>query len=211
MNRMLKRITLLTSYIVIACFLAQCTNRNQDSSNLQSGDLIFQSSQSGQSKAIQLATHSPYSHMGIIYIEGTEVYVFEAVQPVKLTPLEEWIRRGDDQHYAVKRLKKAELLTPDVLTRMQQIGEKHIGKNYDLYFEWSDERIYCSELVWKIYNEALGIEIGERQHLKDFDLSHPIVKKQLTERYGSSIPMDEWVISPAAMFNSPLLKEVYRN
>ena len=33
---------------------------------LQNGDIIFQSSQSDQSIAIQLATHSKYSHMGIV-------------------------------------------------------------------------------------------------------------------------------------------------
>ena len=35
--------------------------------NLQTGDIIFQTSNSNQSKAIQLATHSKYSHVGILY------------------------------------------------------------------------------------------------------------------------------------------------
>ncbi|MBL4670033.1 MAG: hypothetical protein JKY30_12325 [Flavobacteriales bacterium] len=35
--------------------------------NIQNGDIIFQISKSSQSKAIQLATNSKYSHMGIIY------------------------------------------------------------------------------------------------------------------------------------------------
>src|SRR5437867_163185 len=26
---------------------------------------------------------------------------------------------------------------------------------YDLTFEWSDDKIYCSELVWKVYERAL--------------------------------------------------------
>lgn len=34
---------------------------------IQNGDIIFQTSTSGQSKAIQIATGSKYSHMGIIY------------------------------------------------------------------------------------------------------------------------------------------------
>lgn len=44
---------------------------------------------------------------------------------------------------------------------MKQIGEKFKGKPYDIYFEWSDDKIYCSELVWKIYKHALDIEIGQ--------------------------------------------------
>ena len=34
---------------------------------LRNGDLIFQTSQSAQSRAIQLATHSAYSHCGILF------------------------------------------------------------------------------------------------------------------------------------------------
>jgi len=83
-----------------------------------------------------------------------------------------------------------------------------IGKPYDLYFEWSDERIYCSELVWKIYKECTGVEIGELQKLSDFDLTSDIVKRKLEERYGNNIPMNELVISPGAMFDSELLMEV---
>lgn len=46
------------------------------------------------------------------------------------------------------------------MKKMKKVGEKYIGKDYDLYFEWSDSRIYCSELVWKIYKESIGLEIG---------------------------------------------------
>lgn len=44
--------------------------------------------------------------------------------------------------------------------------------------------------------------------MRDFDLSHPIVKSKLKERYGASIPLDEPVISPGDVFNSSLLETV---
>ena len=69
----------------------------------------------------------------------------------------------------------------------------------------TDNRIYCSELVWKLYDNALNIQIGELQRLKEFNLKAPAVKAKLHERYGSNIPMDELVISPQAMFKSDLL------
>ena len=62
--------------------------------------------------------------------------------------------------------------------------------------------------MWKIYNEATGIEIGELEELKDFDLSHKVVKTKMKERYGNEIPMDEIVISPSSMFNSDELVTV---
>jgi hypothetical protein len=48
-----------------------------DQNEIKKGDLIFQTSLSGQSKAIQLATKSKYSHCGLIYKEGNDFYVFE--------------------------------------------------------------------------------------------------------------------------------------
>ena len=66
----------------------------------------------------------------------------------------------------------------------------------------------CSELVWKIYKEAVGIELGELQELKSFDLSNDIVKKKLQERYKGKIPLDEKVISPADIFESSHLVKI---
>jgi uncharacterized protein YycO len=179
---------------------------------IREGDIIFQTSTSGQSKAIQIATGSKYSHMGIIYKQGNNLFVYEAVQPVKLTPLIDWINRGENGHYVVKRIKNSDnILTSETLTRMRQIGERFAGKDYDLYFEWSDSRIYCSELVWKIYQEGVGLEIGELGKLGDFKLTDKAVKQKLTERYGDNIPKDELVISPSAMFNSNHLITVLQN
>jgi hypothetical protein len=176
---------------------------------LQNGDIIFQTSRSSQSKAIQLATKSKYSHMGIIYQTDGQYYVYEAVQPVKLTKLSDWIKRGENSHYVVKRLKDSkEILTIENIKRMKDLGEKFKGKNYDIYFEWSDDKIYCSELVWKIYKETLNIEIGKLQELREFDLTNDIVKNKMKERYGDDIPLDEKVISPANMFESDKLVTV---
>lgn len=202
----MKNLLLLLLLITMSCKKAM---NDQDVARLQNGDLIFQASTSAQSKAIQLATKSKYSHCGIIYKEGNEHFVFEAIQPVKSTPLEEWIKRGEGSHYVVKRLKIAdEILTQQNLEKMKRAGREMAGKNYDLYFEWSDERIYCSELIWKVYKEGTGLSVGKIEQLKDFDLSHPAVKQKLKERYGASIPLNEKVISPAAIFESELLTTV---
>jgi len=191
---------------------AHKTEQLTKDSKIQSGDIIFQTSTSNQSKAIQLATDSKYSHMGIIYENEGTYFVYEAVQPVKLTPLQEWIRRGKNGHYVIKRLANAdEILTNTVLSKMKQIGEKFKGKSYDIYFEWSDDKIYCSELVWKIYKEAANVEIGQLEKLSDFDLNHKVVQAKMKERYGSHIPMNEKVISPAAMFASDKLILVAQN
>lgn len=183
-----------------------------ENNQLQEGDLIFQTSLSGQSKAIQFATKSKYSHCGLIYKEGKDFYVFEAVQPVKLTALDKWIARGKDGKFVIRRLKNSNLvLTPSVLSKMKQIENQFKGKNYDLTFEWSDTKIYCSELIWKVYQRATGLEIGKLQKLSDFDLTNEVVKHKMKERYGNRIPINEIVISPEAIFESELLKTVKSN
>lgn len=176
---------------------------------LHDGDLIFQTSNSGQSVAIQRATGSRYSHMGLIFHQAGKPFVFEASATVRFTPLQAWIARGAGGHYVVKRLRAADSrLTPAVLNRMREVARRLNGKKYDLTFEWSDDRMYCSELVWKIYRSALGIEIGRVQKLRDFKLDDPAVKAKLRERYGTKIPLDEPVTSPAAMFDSAELATV---
>lgn len=122
------------------------------------------------------------------------------------------IARGQDGKYVIKRLKNADqVLTPTTLTKMKQVGDQFKGKNYDLTFEWSDDKIYCSELIWKIYQRATGIEIGKLEKLSDFDLTNEAVKKKMKERYGDKIPTEEIVISPASIFDSELLTTVKSN
>ncbi len=177
---------------------------------IKDGDIIFQVSTSSQSKAIQLATKSRYSHMGIIYAIENQFYVLEAIEPVSLTPLNDWIQRGLDGHFVVKRLRNSATVFSDTIkNKLKAEGEKYLGKHYDLTFEWSDDRIYCSELVWKVYKSACGVEIGNLQQLKDFELDHKTVREKLKQRYGNKVPLNEKVISPASMFDSHQLILVY--
>ena len=60
-----------------------------------------------------------------------------------------------------------------------------------------------------MYRQALGIEIGRLSQLADFDLSHPVVKRKIQERYGSEVPLEEVVISPSAMFEAANLVTVH--
>jgi len=176
---------------------------------LRDGDIIFQTSRSAQSAAIQRATHSKYSHVGIIFYRNGAPHVFEAIKTVQYTPLKQWVARGDGGHYVVKRLRDADrVLTPDAVAKLREAADSFRGRPYDPTFEWSDSRIYCSELVWKIYERGVGVRVGRLQTLRDFDLSDPIVKAKMKERYGSHVPLAETVISPGAIFSFDGLTQV---
>jgi cell wall-associated NlpC family hydrolase len=200
-----------TILLIIACLISSTLHADSFSEKiLKDGDIIFQESRSSQSRAIQLATKSRYTHVGMIFKQNNQWMVLEAVQPVRYTSLKVFIARSTRGHFAVKRLANADAaLTPPTIEKMKQLAKTMLGKNYDLYFEWSDSKIYCSELVWKIYERALHVEVGKLARLKEFDLSNPIVQSMMKQRYGNNIPLDEPVISPEAMFRSELLTTVY--
>lgn len=176
---------------------------------LRSGDIIFQTSRSSQSRAIQIATNSKYSHMGLVEVTPTGTFVIEAIQPVSRTPINHWISRGVDGHFVVKRLDQS-VMTIDTAASRRLIAAALAfeGKRYDSYFGWSDDLIYCSEIVWKAYDRGLGIQLGTLRRLRDFDLSNPAVAAKLRERYGDRIPLDEVVIAPSDIFNASNLVTV---
>ncbi|MGY3211715.1 YiiX family permuted papain-like enzyme [Mucilaginibacter sp. HD30] len=204
--------TLSLAVSAIGHSYAKETTASKKHDDLQDGDIIFQSSNSPLSVAIQLATKSKYSHCGIIFKEKGAWYVYEAVQPVRSTPLDQWTAGGQGGKFVIKRLTNAsQALTPSAISKMKQTGKQFMGKDYDGTFEWSDDRIYCSELVWKIYKKGAGIEVEQLKKLKDFDLSSQAVKGKLKEHYGNNIPLNEPVISPVAIFDSPLLITVKAN
>ncbi|WP_020380584.1 YiiX family permuted papain-like enzyme [Leptospira interrogans serovar Szwajizak] len=176
---------------------------------IKEGDLIFQETFSEQGKAIKIATRSRYTHVGIIFKYKEKLKVLEAVEPVKITEIDTFISKGKNKHFVIKRLANSDmLLTEEKIRLMKSIGNQYIGKHYDIYFNWSDEKIYCTELAWKIFKQALNIELTEEKRLKDFDLSNPAVKYLMKKRYGKNIPLNDFVVSPADMFSSKKLKTI---
>jgi permuted papain-like amidase YaeF/Yiix C92 family enzyme len=199
----------MRKHAAVAIVLVGCWLTTKAAPEIRPGDIVFQTSLSSQSQAIQLATHSPYSHMGMVLFRSGRPFVLEAAGQVQLTALEEWASRGQGGTYVIKRLKDPSILaSASRLARLTEAALAFVGRPYDPYFEWSDDHIYCSELVWKAYDRGLGIQLGDLAKLSTFDLSNEVVKRKLVERYGGKVPMNEQVISPASMFSSPLLETV---
>lgn len=201
-------------FLISICFtlLISCGNSKTTLTEFQNGDIIFQTSESEQCEAVRIATNSKFSHCGIIFIEKGKTYVYEAVQPVKITPIEDWITHGKNSKYVVKRLKNSEVkLTVTQLDAMKKYGSKMLNKNYDIYFGWSDSEIYCSELVWKIYKNGANIELCKTKELKEFNLNNPKVQRIMHQRYGSQIPLHEEVVAPSQLHDSELLETVFDN
>ena len=183
---------------------------NHLASIVQEGDIIFQTTVSRQSLAIKIATKSDYTHCGILLRKNGKLQVFEAGRTVTWTPLGAWVKRGVDRHYVLMRLKEPQRLTPEAFAAMYAATQAFAGKKYDLLFRWTDDKMYCSELIWKLYKRA-GIELCAPRRFRDYTLDHAEVQRIIKERYGMDMPWDEQVVAPSDLISSPLLEIVASN
>ena len=183
-------------------------SNSMSQSFLKDGDIIFHTSKSQQSLMLQKITKSPFTHCGIIFYRNGKQYVIEAVQPVKITPLQSWIDRGVDKRYAVLRVWSG--LTKEQKNKMYAYAKNQLGKNYDIKFQWSNDKIYCSELVWKCYKSA-SIHLSNPKKFKNYNLTSPIAMKAIKNRYGNTFNPEELVVSPKDIYNSGELKIIFNN
>lgn len=173
----------------------------------QDGDIVFSSSQAGQGRAIIDATNSPYTHCGVVFLQAGKTMVLEAVEPVGITSVENFSARSAPGTFIAKRLKRA--IAPESLEAARDWGKTMIGLHYDHQFRWSDERMYCSELVWKFFKHA-GVSLCKPNQFRQYALDKPSVKEAIIQKYGSldALPRDEKVVAPSDIAESPLLMEV---
>ena len=175
----------------------------------QPGDVVFQNTPGQQAMAITAATDSIYTHCGVVMHRGGKPFVLEAVQPVQIIPLAQWKARSP-KTFKVMRLKDPSVLTPIAFAKAERWARQNVGKDYDGRFQWSEDRMYCSELVWKVFKHATGVELSPVKRFADFNLEHPRVKKLIVQRYGSlqHFPKHEKVVAPSDLEQSKLLVEV---
>lgn len=207
----------IAALILVACVACFARRAVADPLALlvQEGDLVFHRSRSPQAEAVALATNSNLTHMGVVLFESGAFWVYEAVQPVRRTPLGEWVARGEKGRVLIRRLRDANtVLRPSVLKELRRVLHSFVGRPYDLQFRWDDEQLYCSELVYKAYERAAGVRIGRLQRAGDMNLASPVVQKKLRERYGKKLgafDREQPVITPQSMYDDESLVTVYAN
>lgn len=166
----------------ILCLLTILVSGIINASNWKEGDIVFQISKSKQSPLIQYATMSPWSHCGIVVEKNNKFYVLEASNVVKLTPIEDWCKRGK-----FGTVKKVRILKKEVKVRYSQ----YLGKHYDLSFKFNNGKYYCSELVYIIYKDQFGINLCDPKPVKSYNLLG--IKKHMITR---GINENQLVVAP---------------
>lgn len=187
------------------------SNAGFDTSILKEGDVIFQTDNHGQSLAVQKATLSKYSHVGILFQEDGKWMVYEAIQPVIKSSFNSFVKRGHQSHFTISRYKNNETeLTAEKINKMKSFFKNVEGKDYDILFEWTDQYWYCSELVWKMY-ESVGITISEYEKFGQYNLKDPYVQQIIKQRFKNGVNKDETVITPKGIYESEKMEEIYTN
>lgn len=171
------------------------TAQTEPITDVKEGDVIFQTSQSRQSPLIQIATQSTITHCGIIVMKDGKPYVLETLKTLVLT-----ITRGKDGKYWLKRSDKENIKIK---------YSNYLGKPYDLSFKLDNDIFYCSELVYDIYKNQLGIELCQPKKIGDYLLigtdKLPKIQEVMKKRGISS---EQYAVAPVDVFKSDYLKEV---
>lgn len=171
----------------------------------KAGDVVFQSL--GSSPLIDMiegSTKSGYSHCGLVAQKDGKWVVIEAIGPVREIPLGDWIRQGHKDGFAAYRLKAPFASKADTFVKA---AYTFLGRPYDIRYRLDDEKIYCSELVWKSFRKATGEDLGRLMKLKELDWKpHVALIKQLE---NGDVPLEREIITPVAVARAPQLERVY--
>ena len=132
-------------FILLVILSFSSCRRGGDLSSLREGDILFIETTSFQSKFVKLGMLSIWSHCGIAVDTPDGVQIMEADTTVRILPIERFIDKSVGGKYIIKRPK------PQLSQPIEQ--DKWLGRWYDLKFNFDNEEVYCSELVWLIYKE----------------------------------------------------------
>lgn len=167
------------------------------------GDVIFQAlPHMDVVDAIEGATESDFSHCGIVAQLDGQWVVYEAIGKVRTTPLYVYILRGRERGFAVYRWKETEQRrVPEILEQTRAM----LHRPYDTRYKMDDERIYCSELIYKAYRAATGGgEAGRLVRLGD--LKWQGYERTIIDLEGGPVPVDREMITPRDLALAPQLE-----
>lgn len=157
-----------------------------DFHHLRTGDLLFQKVNKNDS----LTSDSTYNNIGIAFIDGDNYALLETSEQVQYVSIRQWVENGNNNDYVVKRLRKADsLLTNSGIQDLRKEARNKIMKKYDNSNDWSDDKMYNAELIWKMYKRSFDIELGALDTIKTDSIKRLKIK-------------------PSAIFNSEKLMTV---
>jgi hypothetical protein len=188
---------------------------------LKPGDILFQDSDCGPfCESIEKVTEgfkgSKFSHVGIVIPSKThKLTVLEAITAgVVETPIDSFFNRSFDESHnskvVVGRMKKEHAhLIPTAI----KYAKTKLGAAYDEVFDISNEKYYCSELIYESFkhaNENQPIFQLQKMTYKDPETNQlfPIWANYF-QKLGVSIPEGDPGLNPGGMSQSKYLDIIH--
>lgn len=202
--------------IIITLFFNTLTTSAQDlKTKLKEGDLVFQDLDCGPlCDAIEAVTEGyqqrDFSHVAIIIKENNRLRAIEAIgTEVRTISIDSLFQRTPNANkYLVMRLNDE---YQPYCSGISKKALQYVGKKYDDRFIMNNDSLYCSELVFEVYNSAIKTQL--------FDLQPMTYKEPGTNKYFSAwveyykslrsfIPENLPGINPGLISRSPYLRIV---
>ena len=191
-------------FILFAVFATTSLCETENHYRPEVGDIIFQSlPRNAVVDAIEGATGSPYSHCGIVMRNRTGLHVLEALGTVHETPLKLWVGRGRGQAFDVFRFKP---IYRDCIPEFIEAAQKYRGRPYDIRYRMDDEKIYCSELIYKAYRDVTESKLGKLVKLGDLEWG---AHEDTIIAIEGSLPLERLMITPKDLAAAEQLELVF--
>jgi hypothetical protein len=179
---------------------------------LKVGDVILQPLKCWACSLIEAEEETIYSHVGVVVATSPEVMVAEAFSKVRKLSLNEYNQKTEPgQKLMVLRFRRDDLVAELQRSKsefMKLFETSFEGALYDHDFRWNNfddqgnEKLYCSELVSKLFQAFAGIELPiKRMHFEQN-------RESWMTYFRGNIPDQMWGNSPADIHRSDLFYEV---
>jgi hypothetical protein len=179
---------------------------------LKVGDLLLQPLDCWSCSLIEAQEKSLYSHVGVVIKTTPTVQVAEALGKVRILSLNEFNARTEKgQRLLVKRFKRNLIVSHLENNQEEFLGyfqKEFENLKYDHDFLWDNldengfEKLYCSEMISKLFLGFLGVGIPLKR--MKFDVN----RDEWIRYFRGSPPDDEWGNSPGDFERSELFFEV---
>lgn len=154
---------------------------------------------------------SKYNHVGIIFQRPKDglLCVLDITDSVRLIPLTDYVDRARDGHVCLLRLKNAnKTLNEEKVTALKTSGKAYRGTPSDPVLNWDDSHLYSSELVWKVFNNAMLLKLCPTRTVADFNIPEA-KQKEVAKEYGGVVSTKDEAVSPDDIYKSVKLEIIY--
>lgn len=177
---------------------------------LSVGDIVFIRVDVLPFRKVADATGSWTNHVGVVVdIDGAEPTIAESTVPLaKTTPLSKFVGRSELGRVAVMRMRAP--LDAQKQVRIRQASEARMGIRYDTGFDLASKGLFCSRLVYEVFLEATGTEVGEVENFGTLLTKNPQADLRFWKAWFlGSIPWSRKTVTPASVMHSKELSALF--